>query len=338
MKRYLCLILLISLSCLFTLGVCGCEEESQAKSIKFEVGQKFSRKIHSDSDLKMMFPNADKKTADMVLDYHVKSVDQNGIFTIEVTIASLKASVSTLGQAYYFDSEDPGAVNKSTKKDSQRKKFTRSFKGLKGKSYSARVDSTGKVIELVNMDSRIKSLSKSQTSGDILGLDQPIMLLSKPYLKEYVSPLYYANLHKAKITPKLTWEGTGHVVAPDVPMLSVQKSYKIDSIDTTKGTNTVTVSFTSIKPEVNEEEKPKAKVTVKKPAKSKTRFQAIGARGKGTITFDANTGKLIKATEFVSVKVKTKSIKTKPSGTKKRRTPKMLYYINRSIEAIEPVK
>ncbi|MCF7957905.1 MAG: hypothetical protein K9M57_05585, partial [Phycisphaerae bacterium] len=228
MKRYLYLTLLVSLSCLFTLSVCGCDEESKGLSVEFKVGEKFSRKIHADSDLKMMFPNADKKTADMVLDFHVKSVDPEGVSTIEVTIGSLKASVSTLGQVYIFDSEDPAASEKGTPgKVSQTKRFLDAFKGLKGEKYSAQVDATGKVTKLFEMSPRIKSVAYSSTHGDILGSDQVKMLLTESYLKEYVSPLFYSDLTRADITPELTWKGGGCVLVPDVPLVALQKSYQI---------------------------------------------------------------------------------------------------------------
>ena len=94
----------------------GCEE-AKVTVAPPAIGDKSSRKVHLDSNLKMMFPNVDHKVSDMGLDILVTDVDQQGNVTVEVTITSLKVNTRTLGLVFAYNSEKKPEVAKTEAPD-----------------------------------------------------------------------------------------------------------------------------------------------------------------------------------------------------------------------------
>jgi len=325
--------LLVCLISVVSFGIClsGCDED-KLPSVSFSKGQEFSRKINFNSNLQMMFP-ADNKKTEMILDFCVTDVDEEGVATVEVTIASIKADMKTIGMApFSFDSEDATPPTKSKDKRYRHAlNFYNTFIDLKGKKYSAQVDKHGRVIKLLNIDPRIKKETVGIRISQLVGSDQVRMLLTESNLKEYVSPALFCGLEKIKGRKNgRVWSGTSDICVPDIPVLSLQKEYTFEKQSSSaKEPMVVPYKVTSFE-----------SLVVDKDGKLRGRFEPVSVVGEGKVTFVPTKMHEIKLKETVVVGVKPnkgpKARGRQVAGKDKKKTKvNMAYRITKTIETID---
>ncbi len=329
----------VILAALTLASLSGCDETPR---LQFKNGQKFTRKITHKSELRMLFPNADNKYSELVLDCMVLNVNAEGVVTVEAAISSINAKVQTLGLKFAYDSEDETVGSKPQKgKAAQQQKFTNAFKGLKGKKYCVKIDKNGTITEIFNVDPRIKQVYQGAATGDLLGSDQVNMLLNINNLKEYICPVAYGDL-KIDADNK-TMIGPATVMVPYIPLLKLQRSYSTDPKANAK-------EDAGKKEDKSQKQEPEdnfpfgtvvlpyrvtydAKSQDKSPTapKTKSSFEVVDSMGKGTVAFLPNKGKLVQVNDRVVVEVKSGAAGSRPADSK-RKAAKMFYIVTKIIE------
>lgn len=330
--------------------LCGCGS-SDRLAWRLKPGDTYTVKVRLISDLSMIFGGVDHKDSEMQLNCHVKEANRQQIL-IEATIASVKASMSSLGKKFSFDSNrapdrTPSTKPKKRSKTEQQKTFTNAFVGLKGKKFTVRMDSRQSATEFVKMDPLIKKAAYAGAGGNMIGGDQVNMLLAEGNLREYVAGGLMVGSNAGPAQQNATWKGRGSVLVPYAPVTATVKSYTVESIkeqqnkkvavvkyDITRGQ----VSAVSAKP--HKPTKPSKPSKLRKPRRhaSKSTFKVDHVKGQGNLTFSLDNGRPIKLTEkikvFVSSRTRSrKSAPAKPSKTKKPKAKaKIFYTIQKTIE------
>jgi len=253
-------------------------------------GDRFTSHIVLKSDLKMLFPNADRKESELDLAYNVKSVDKQGRAVIEVTVASLKASEHTMNLKFVYDSEDEAGAQKSAQaKENQQKKYVGVFSPLKGSKYVALVDVKNRTVELTEMSQALKDIACGVPNGDMFGGDQAKMLFNEGILKEYVWPALFAG-DDANSTP------AGAVLVPGTPADKIQRIYT-----TAQGDNPEAVPYKITRVLSQEQAAPDAKKAARSSVKQ---FQIDSIQGEGSYTTVAGESPVLKMQEKMFVKMK----------------------------------
>ena len=318
---------------------------------RLKQGDTYSVKVNLISDLSMIFSGVDHKDSEMRLNCRVKEADTQQIL-IEATIASVKASMSSLGKKFSFNSDQPpdqppdqapSPKPKKKSKTEQQQTFTNAFAGLKGKKFTVRMDSRQLASELVEMDPLIKKAAYAGAGGKMIGGDQVNMLLAEGNLREYVTGGLMVGPDAATADPNATWEGPGSVLVPYAPVTATVKSYTVESVQEQQDKKVAVIKYN-----VTSDQASTVSVKPRKPSKprrpkprrrvSKTTFNVDSVRGQGSLTFSLDNGRPVKLTEktrvFVSSRTRSRRpASAKPSSSKKPRAKaKIFYTIQKTVE------
>jgi len=336
MKNYRALpflLVLISLGCLYS---CKAPQRLAWKLIPQET---YTVNVHLVSDLAMMFAGVDHKDTRMVLDCHVKQLDEQQRAEVEVTIASLKAGFSTLGRKFSFNSDnDPGFKTPAKGKAGQEQTFINAFTGLKGQKYTVLVDPEQHEIKLLKMDDLINKAAYAGSGGSMLGGDQVTQLLAAGNLQEYVTGGLFTGMGTAPVKLNQQWSQSSSIIVPYAPVTPALNTYTISKIETLpakvgqKNEEVVHITYKVTGAEASAHADQNK--NTKNKSHSKKSFSVESIEGEGEITFSLSAGHLISLKEKTKVFVKSK-FSRRPSGNKKRKPPKIFYTVQKNIEYVE---
>ena len=311
---------------------------------RLKPGDTYSVKVHLISDLSMLFAGVDHKDSEMRLNCRVKEANRQQIL-IEATIASVKASMSSLGKKFSFDSDQaPGAKPKKKSKTPQQQTFTNAFAGLKGKKFTVRMDPRQPATELVKMDPLIKKAAYAGAGGSMIGGDQVNMLLAEGNLLEYVTGGLMVGSDAEPARQNATWKGRGSVLVPYAPVTATVKSYTVESIQDQQDKKVAVIKYDLTRDQASTVSAKPHKPS--KPSKSRRRvskstFNVDSVKGQGDLTFSLDNGRPVKLTEktrvFVSSRIsRRRPAPAKPSGSKKPiAKAKIFYTIQKTIEYVD---
>jgi hypothetical protein len=332
-------------------NLCGCGSPDRL-AWRLKPGDTYSVKVNLISDLSMIFVGVDHKNSEMRLNCRVKEADTRQIL-VEATIVSVKASMSSLGKKFSFDSDQPpdqppdqapDPKPKKKLKPEQQQTFTNAFAGLKGKKFTVRMGSRQKAAELVEMDPLIKKAAYAGAGGSMIGGDQVNMLLAEGNLREYVTGGLMVGPDAATADPNATWEGPGSVLVPYAPVTATVKSYTVESVQEQQNKKIAVIKYNLTRYQASsasaKPHKPSKLLSPRRPRGrvSKTTFNVDSVRGQGNLTFSLDNGRPVKLTEktrvFVSSRTRSRRpASAKPSSSKKPRAKaKIFYTIQKTIE------
>lgn len=287
--------------------------------LRLPPGLRYSRRVRLVSDFKVpIAPNADFQTTNMLLDYHVADVDKDGNTTLEVTIAGIKAEARSFQFSFAYDSDtDTGPPDRQTDKDGKKQKYYRSFANLKGARYSALIDPTGRVVNLLNMSDRLKDIVAGKSAGHMLGGDQVSVVLSQSNLREWALLGVFASMPDGEVEIGQTWPGENTIDIPRATALT-SRTYRLDSVEQVDGQQHAAISY-----EIKMAQPDKAATS---PARSRSGLQIVSVVGSGKILFSVTQGRLVSLTEVFRAGVTAGG--TLPKDAK----PKSAYVVTRTIE------
>ena len=343
--RHLSLFLLI----LVVGSAAGCAQ-TESLSPRFKSGQKFSRKINLVCDMRMMFPGADHQENEMVLNYQVRDV-RNGVATVDVKIVSVKASMRSLSVQASFDSENPQAnsdksepassktspapLKKNKSKTSNQERFHKNFAGLKGTGYSVRVDRNGKVLELVDLDERIKRAATGGIVDGSWGGHQVALLLSPNNLRDYVSPACRQVLAEVDTETDLgkSWVSTEIAETPRANPVMIQKKFTLKEL-TSKGNEKLAILPLEIYPVVDEPLPEYARESEKK-RKPEMIIKRVDKGTMGELVVSLSDGRLVSLKEKYFAEIVLVGMeKLNNSSSSDKKTKKTYYMVEKSIERL----
>ena len=292
----------------------------------------FRVQLISDIRLPMGIPNADHKETLMILGYDVLEIDPDGVARVELTIESIKASMISLTKRFSYDSEAEEQTESSKSDLARQDQFKQSFHGLKGKKYGARVEDTGRVLELIDLDPRIDRVVSGKAKG-MFGGDQVAMLLTKSNLKEYAAAGWYRNLEKDNQNSTRPWTHDSVILVPSAKPVQVRKRYQLERIEKIEDRQIATVSYQVSLIEESASDANQAAPNAKKFRGSDLIVTAV--LGEGELSVLSKTGTLLKLEEQLRIEVRTGYALPKQRSPKKRKTLKIFYVIKRTIELVE---
>ena len=289
-------------------------------------GSNYSKRVRIVSDLKLAFnvPNADHQESDMVLDYHVTNVDEQGTAQIEVTIAQLKASARSLQFSFAYDSDkDSGPQPPKNNTDQKQRRYHTAFTGIQGSKYKALMDAQGRVLKLFDIDDRIKPIISGSTKGNMFGGDQVAMLLSETSLKEYVALGAIESLNQPNLQPGHKWT---HLTTIHVPRASAtsKRFCTLDSLETVDGKQVAAISY-----DIKNAPEPATPEDQAALRKSSGGFDIVSILGNGKIRYSITDNHLIRLNEAMRVGITTATSRTKKAQAKS------FYVVKRTIEFID---
>lgn len=314
----------------------GCTQPDRL-ALHLQKADQYRQKVRMVSDLVMLFPGVDHKESQMVLDCHVKDVDEQGVATVEVTIASIQASMKSLSVSCSYDSEQdaPATTTPSEKHRKQQLEFTGLFAGLKGRKYSALVDSNSRVVKLTDLDRRIEEAAARRGRLGPMGGDQLAMLLSESSLRQYVAPLFFAGLDQPTIEPNDTWTAHDSVWVPQAPEVAIKKTYVVKSIEDPNDDKVAVVTFTASDVK---DKKVVSQFGPRRPRSSQS-MQIDWVGGKGEARFSLRHGRLLSHIEDIRPFMRISGAAGPAAHTgepsKKKKEPKIFYVVKRTIEIVE---
>jgi hypothetical protein len=319
---------------------------------------RYSQKVSITSDLAMALPipNADHKESEMILDYNVLGTDAKGTKTIEVTIASLKASLISLSVSCQYDSEAPSAAGaehseakvtpdsntgQSPSLDKSRedrlkkhqRQFEESFSGLKGKSYLAKVDARGKVIDLQIKDERLLKIADQQAKGALAG-DQLAMLLSRDRLREYVAPAVIESLNGSSLKTTKNWSTTIPIEVPRAQACQAREDYTLQNIEKSTDGSVAVVDMRTTELIPSQDEKSDA-AQAGAGRESQKGFVVVAVKGQGQARIRLSDNRLIDQQETLNVDVRTNAARKEAPGADQTRKKTSVYTIKRTLERLE---
>lgn len=343
--------LIFSVILAFSLAnLCGCGSP-QRLTWHLKPGDTYSIKVHLISDLSMIFGGVDHKDSEMLLSCRVKEAGPRQIL-IEATIASVRASMSSLGKKFSFDSNQTSSPEPKKKpKTEQQQTFTNAFAGLKGKKFTVRMDFQQPMAELVEMDAQIKKAAYAGAGGDMIGGDQVNMLLAEGNLREYVTGGLMVGPKAAPAQLNATWESPGSVLVPYAPVTATNKSYTVESVPNQQDNQEQQDSrIALIKYKLTRDQVPSAQTKAPKAPKasnprkprrrtSKLTFNVDSVKGQGDLTYSLSNGRPIKLVEKTRVFVSSRARSRRPTSAKisshKRPKPNIFYTVQKTIEYID---
>ncbi|MCK5270026.1 MAG: hypothetical protein KAJ46_04545 [Sedimentisphaerales bacterium] len=320
---------------------CGCPDRL---AWQLKQGDTYSVKVHLISDLSMIFGGVDHKDSEMRLNCRVKEADSRQIL-VEATITSVKASMSSLGKKFSFDSNQaPTAKPKKKSKTEQQQTFTNAFAGLKGKKFTVRMDSRQGTTKLVKMDPLIKKAAYAGAGGSMIGGDQVNMLLAEGNLREYVTGGLMIGSDAEPVQQNVKWKGRGSVLVPYAPVTATVKSYAVESIKEQRDKKVAVIKYDVTREQASvvsaKPHKPTKPGKPRRPRKrtSKSTFNVDHIKGQGNLTFSLDNGRPIKLTEKTRVFVSSRTRSRKPASVKpgsKKAKAKIFYTIQKTIEYMD---
>jgi len=333
--------------------LCGCGSPERI-NWRLKQGDMYSVKVHLISDLSMIFGGVDHKDSEMQLNCHVKEANRQQIL-VEATITSVKASMSSLGKKFSFDSDQapdrtpdrtPGAKPKKKLKTEQQRTFTNAFVGLKGKKFTVRMNSRQSATELVKMDPLIKKAAYAGAGGSMIGGDQVNMLLAEGNLREYVTGGLMVGSKAEPAQQNATWKGRGSVLVPYAPVTTTVKSYTVESIQEDQDKKVAVIKYDLTRDQASSAlAKPRKPSEPSKPRRprrgvAKSTFNVDSVKGQGNLTFSLDNGRPIKLTEKIRVFVSSrtrgrKPAPVKPDSKKPRAKPNIFYTVQKTIEYVD---
>ena len=314
---------------LFLFSLTGCDKLALKK------GDSFSRHVKIASKLSMaIFNNADDKTTTMDLGFDVVGVDKDGNATVVVTIDKLDAKLSTLGYVFEYSCTDPKINNKESKRKEMQEKFVKVFEKLLGKSYSAVVDSNGKVLEFKDIDPEIKKYIDGQVTDKLTAENQAIMVLHEDKLKEYVSPGFYNGVASTSLAVG-DLIGPSVVTVPSVPAIEYNRTVReagdlINQVaDWPEESKKVfySVACEGLPGKLGKDEEPPSDIDEKYKTSTHT---AISLFGQGCVAYTKD-GKFVKQLSRTVVEVLPERLK-QTTGKNQKRKVRMFYMVDTTIE------
>ncbi len=304
----------------------GCAGPSHVVAWHLNKGQSYSVKVNQNSDLRMIFPGADRKENEMVL--ACKVIEKNNeTLVIEATIESVQARMKTLGgiSCYYNSKTGESKITpEKNANDARSQKFINTFKELVGKKYRVIIDPNDAKASLGDIDKTIKESAYKIPGEDMFGDAQVRMLLAQANLIEYVTGGLSGYSEPVDIAVGATWSRESEITAPEVQIIPVIKKYAIKSVGDEKNENKVTISFDIVQPE-SEPGKKKKRPT--------TRFIATQINcdpNNCVMTYDAGKGVVTGVSEKVFIEIERNEGKT--AAKENRRKARIFYIVDKKIE------
>ena len=312
----------------------GCEEQDMLP-LRFETGDQFRQKVKLESKMQMLFPNADDQESEMVLSYLVEEVDDESTAQIKVTIDTIKVQMQSLTIQCSFDSskaEPEGKETTDMKKLTHQQRYESSFSGLTGKSYRVRVDRSGKVLELFDVDKRIDQISTGQIKDGNFGGNQAAMLFSQHNLREYTAVGIIGDFDLSKDDWKQGWTSYQPIETPQTLPVMAQKQVQVKEISQNQGETIAQLEFSI----ASAEDIPMVDYATIKRGQSNMSFKVVPATagGMGAARFSLTRGRMLEYNERNSVEVMlSQGIKSR-SGNKDSKK-KIYYKVYKTIENME---
>ena len=327
-KRFFLKILMVFV---MFLALSGCDKLALKK------GDSFSRKVQVVSKLSMsIFNNADDKTTTMEISFDVTDVDSNGNATVVATIDKLEAQLSTLGYVFEYSSTRPEVNSKESKRKEMQEKFVNTFEKLVGKSYSAKVDKNGCVLELKGVDPEIKKYINGQANDKLTAENQAIMVLQEDRLKEYVSPGFYNGIASKQLAID-SFIGNNMVTVPSIPTFEAQRfvreagELEKDTADWPQEAKKVyyNIKCEGLPGQLENDQEPPTNVDSKYKTNTHT---AISVFGQGCIAY-SKEGEFVKQFDRTVVEVLPERLK-KTAGKNQKRKVRMFYLVDKKIDQL----
>jgi len=302
---------------------------------RLKSGQSYAQKVHFTSDMRMMIPYADYQDCEMVLQYEVNEVNAEGIATVTVTIDSIKASMRSLSIICKYDSETdpaPQGAKKSAGKKSRQEQYIRSFDGVKGTKFSARVDTMGRVRKFVQVDKKIRKFMSGPITAAYFGGYQLALVFSETNLRDYVSLWMYGFLAGAEPELGKTWTGYMPVETPQTAPVMAQKTYTLKSVEEKDGNKTATFAIATKGPVPQ----PPLPVYIADNLKRRNPEMEVVKveHGSGEATLSLTEGHPIKFYEKIIAEVQLAGKKNQALLSRSKNPRKTFYFMEKTIEYV----
>lgn len=293
------------------------------------VGQTWSRKVRLLSQMLLpMGSNFFDTESNMVLDYEVVAADGDG-FTIEITIAAVRATAKLMYRHYSFDNtSDPAVAVKDTAELSQQQIYKNAFAGLAGLKYKARLDRIGNLVKLMDVDPALRTVADGEVKYN-QGSEQTTMLLSRGALGDYASMAMFASGLGTALVRGKAWETPGAAKAPSTAEVDTTRIHRINTFEEVDGIKIANITYdTSYGPEVEAQTPP-----VKRRASGA--LAVVDVRGIGEITYSLDRSAIINYVEKTRIEIKSSQPNTPVGQARTERKNKIFYLINRFVEMSE---
>lgn len=316
----------------------GCDQE-ELTTVRLKEGDHFTQKIRLESNLVMMFPGFDYKLTEMVLDCRVKTIDKEGVATLEGTITAIKAKMKSADLELNYDSDQPeqqAADNQTTptKLMKRQRAFTECFADLVGKKYSGQIDRRGRLLELIDVDESIQKAARGTHFGSMFGGDQVTMLMAEGNLRDYLWPEMFEGAGQTKPALGDSWTVSGTVVVPRAPAMIVARKYTLKEVQKQKGQNTAHITY-----QITQSEKPPASLPHGQipqiSVSGKVGLTILAVKGEGKITFSLNQKLPLEQEEQFQAQVTAIAAEAGPGHPAKGNSNKVFYVVKRNITLVK---
>ena len=233
----------------------------------------------------------------MLLDCLVEEIGQDGAAKMSATISSLTASVHSISVKASYDSQkDSTPASGATGRQAS---FRRALSALIGRKYSAQIDSTGRVVKLIDVDPLIARAASGDGDATLEG-GQLAVLLAEQNLRDYVAPAFFAGLPPRPIAPGDSWTATQLVRIPRSFAVRAKRNYNLDGYRLHDGKKAAVIDYRGYLTD---------KMTVPiGPQQFKLAhgggLEIVQVGGKGRIVFSVASGELITWTDYVAAEVR----------------------------------
>ncbi len=313
-------------------ALAGCSEAVRLAP-RFKPGQTYAQKVHFTSDMRMMIPHADYQDCEMVLQYKVDEVNDQGVATVTVTIASIKASMISLSIKCKYDSETTPASKDAKRpagKPSRQEQYNRSFEGVKGSKFSAQVDAQGRVLKLGPMDKKLQSFVSGPITSAYFGGYQLALVFSETNLRDYASPWMYGFLAGEEPVINKTWTGYMPIETPQTAPVMALKNYTLKSVEEKNGDKIATFAIATKGPVTKPPLPEYVAVNLKR---RKPEMAAVKVEhGSGEAILSLTGGHPIKMYEKIITEVQLAGKKNQALLARSKNPRKTFYFMEKTIE------
>ena len=315
-------------------ALAGCNEAVRLAP-RFKPGQTYAQKVHFFSDFRGLFFGADIQDCEMILHYEVNEPNSEGVATVTVTIASIKASMRSLSIRCVYDSETAPAPEKGklpASKPSHQGKYTRLFEGIKGSKFSAQVDAQGRVLKLVEVDKKIRDFVSGPITSANLGGYQLALVFSETNLRDYISLWMYGFLAGAEPEVNKTWTGYMPVETPQTAPVMALKKYTLKGVEEKDGDTIATFALAAKGPAPKP---PLPEYVTANLKRRKPEMEIVKVEhGSGEAILSLTEGRLIKFYEKIINEVRLTGKKNQALLSKSKKPLRTFYFMEKTIEYI----
>lgn len=296
-------------------------------ALGLEPGQTWSRKVRLLSQMLLpMGNNLFNRETEMRLDCRVAQASEDG-FTVEVTIAGLKASAKLMYREYSYD-HTVDASNPSSQggKKSHEQEYRDAFAGLVGMKYQARLDRVGNGVKLLELGPRLKAIADNKV-GATQGTEQTTMLLARSALLDYAALAMLDAEEGTTIRKGASWRTDSTARVPRAADAVIGRVHKVDSFEDVDGVRTANLGY-----DISYTPEPSA--ATKGRGKRGSGLAVVDARGIGEVAYDVAAGRIASQVEKMRVEIKSGFAGQSTGDSEGRRQNKIYYLINRFVETM----